>query len=187
METWVLAVVVAVGLIAISVASSRRAPAARLPGPPAEPSAPARQVHYVFAHRVLPGMAHARPELLDLLRGPEGDDFLDHVWRDLHLKAGAPPPAASPGRSRERAGEHEVLLVTMPPPEVCPEAAFVALVPLPAGLRVFALELSVSLRGEPVPWVLGEWTKDGSHLNLGPRGPCTPEAFLAAIREVVAA
>lgn len=181
METWLLAAVLGAGLIALLV--TRRAGVER----PVAPEERAREGHYVFAHRVLPAMLHARPDALDLLRGDDGEDFLHHVWREVNAPLAEPLPPDGLGRTLETAGGREVVLVRLPTPRRSPEAAFVAVVPGPAGLRVLTLELLAERRPGPEPrWVVCEWTAEGTHGNFGVACACTPAAFLAVVAEVVA-
>jgi hypothetical protein len=86
-----------------------------------------------------------------------------------------------------------VALIEMPTPETPTHAFFVAVV-LPTGdtppkprspnvsARVFSLEAEHKETGVAGEAVMGEWARDGRHLNYG-RRPCNREAFLQCINE----
>jgi len=81
-----------------------------------------------------------------------------------------------------------VALIEMPTPEGPTEAFFVAVALLAdfaprepstknVSARVFTLEAEHKKTAVAGEAIVGEWTRDGTHLNYG-RSPCNPEAFL---------
>jgi hypothetical protein len=147
-----------------------------------------RTHHYQFAHRILPTLM-LRPtiDLVALAGAGRLDVALAGTWRDFG--AGLPeadrlPPDGLSGRLA-RAGDTDVLLITLPPTLYITEAHFVAVAPAaPASARRFlTLERSWSLTGEPVT-VLGEWT-DRAHVNHGSGPQPSAGAFLAAVERLL--
>jgi len=174
----------------------------------------ARQQHYLFAHKMLPQIAFdfGAASVLMLSDGERAADFLERVWRDcgegLQGRDLVDLDGASVGLSvetRRVAGEEMISIVTLPAPQVTPEAYFVAFmcdaVPHSAPddgspestdiwkllvrstpVRVFTLELSQDEGGRDGT-VFCEWTNDGRHVNMG-TGPSPDKnaffSFLAA-------
>jgi len=170
----------------------------------------ARQQHYLFAHKMLPQIAFdfGAASVLMLSEQEKAADFLERVWRDcgegLEGRDFVSPDGASVGLSVEtrRIGNNELVsIVSLPTPEVTPEAYFVALmcdaVPQSASgdgspetlelwrllvrstpVRVFTLELSQPEEGE-ARTVFCEWTSDGRHVNMGDGPSPDKNAFFA--------
>lgn len=158
----------------------------------------ARQQHYLFAHRMLPHIAFdfGAASVLMLSDPDKAPEFLQNLWRDcgegLEGRDLVAPDGLTVGLSaeaRRSRGDELICLVTLPAPEVAPEAYFVALVcdalPEPdqsddspdalelwrllvrsTAVRVFTLELSQDLSGR-THTVFCEWTSEGAHLNMG--------------------
>lgn len=174
----------------------------------------ARQQHYIFAHKMLPRAAFdlGAAGVLMLSDPTRARDFLNRLWsecgeglegRDLVALHGA---SVGLGVQTRRAKSNELIaIISLPAPEVAPEAFFVALVcddvpdPDPdddsddavelwkllarsTPVRVFTLELSQDLNGREHT-VFCEWSSQGRHLNMGD-GPRPDKdafhAFLAA-------
>lgn len=165
-----------------------------------------RAQHYTFAHRALPSIASQMGAISVLiLSDPErGSEFLHEVWddcgqsqtgRDLVEPDGL-------GATVTQTKDKLIAVVTLPQPEVAPEAHFVAILSgLPPEtededdevseeahevlrlmlrsmpIRYFALEKGMLLDGTAYT-VFCEWTSEGSHLNMGDGPPPTEEAFL---------
>ncbi len=153
------------------------------------PSDPPRRHHYEFAHRVLPELA-LQPDIdlgamaaADLL-----DAALRSAWSDIGKlvpEAERLPPDGLHGELADLGGIPGVL-ITMPPAVRTTEAHLAALAPCdpPERRRYFVVEHSWTAEGEPAT-VLGEWTRDHSHLNLGPGPAPNAEAFAEALRELL--
>jgi hypothetical protein len=161
----------------------------------------ARRHHYVFAHYALRTLLLGSPKLIAVLASERGDAFLHEVWRDVGddvLKQGQGERLAPDGLEvvgEGRSGDYFVVVVRLPEPVGITEAFYVgaALGPLtegadPASLdeaprRYFTLEVGFTLG--PPRTVLAEWTTD-AHFNFGDGPPPEPDAFLAALQEMLA-
>lgn len=146
--------------------------------------------HYVFAHRMLPELLLRAPMAKDsvpFLCGPDAAWFLAHLWRSLGEKLPETERLAGDGlaaRSHDAGDGRTVVVVTLPPTVASPEAHFVAVVTNPGKgevTRYLTLEHSIDIETRKPITVLGEWTADGSHVNMG-RGPEPEEAkFLESV------
>jgi len=170
----------------------------------------ARQQHYLFAHKMLPQIAFdfGAASVLMLSDSEKAADFLERVWRDCGEGLQGRDLVALDGASvglavetRRVADDEMISIVSLPAPQVTPEAYFVALmcdaVPQsvpndgsPESLelwkllvrstpvRVFTLELSQDEGGREGT-VFCEWTNDGRHVNMGDGPPADKNAFFA--------
>lgn len=157
-----------------------------------------RQQHYNFAHKMLPQVAFDFGAACVLLLSDEerASEFLGRLWRNCGEGLGGRDLVSLDGASvglgvetRRAKGNEIISIVSLPAPEVAPEAYFVALVcddvPEPdpeddsvdtvelwkllvrsTPVRVFTLELSQDLSGREHT-VFCEWASDGRHLNMG--------------------
>lgn len=157
-----------------------------------------RQQHYIFAHKVLPQVAFdfGAEAVRMLSEENRAAQFLERLWSDcgegLEGRDLVSLDGASVGLSvetRRAKGNELISIISLPAPEVTPEAYFVALVcddvPEPdpdddgpgvmelwkllvrsTPVRVFTLELSQDLSGRRHT-VFCEWASDGRHLNMG--------------------
>lgn len=163
--------------------------------------------HYIFAHQALRSLIFARPLELFALLGLEhkGLAILQTIWKkvgeELQAHGGTPLPDQGLSAEIARSDGRPILLVQLPPPSGTTEAYFVAVImtapprkrwlrsPNPPEIRYFTLErgadLSHMFPGFEAHNVLGEWTKDGSHLNHGPGPAAEKGAFLAAVAAMV--
>jgi hypothetical protein len=152
------------------------------------------QVHYEFAHRFLPKYVHKDPARFFRPICQEAPTFFIHMtWNTFLGMAGLIRGSllrrvSDLSMRLHRLAGRLVALIEMPTPEASNEAFFVAVVlqadsaePGPcltnARARVFTLEAEhkeTAVAGEAI---VGEWTKNGSHLNYG-RNPCNREAFI---------
>lgn len=151
------------------------------------PSKP-RQHHYVFAHRVLPGMALSQPaRFISELRGG-GDAFLRSVWDRVAEDVPTSLRLTADGLAFEiiDSDEGTIAVVVLPEASGEAEAHFVALVVhhQPEKARFFTLESAFSPVTQSRYNVLGEWTED-SHLNFGEGPSADQEAFVHAVMERV--
>jgi len=141
-----------------------------------------RRHHYLYAHRVLPQLAFQDPAgfCARLSNPAAGQASLEALWAAV----GADVQTALPGDGLQltqhvlpRSGR-TVFLVELPPPQIMPEAYYLAVLPGPDVLGILTLEYSEDFEsGEPCT-VLGGWTSDGTHLNMGKGAEPTREAFL---------
>jgi len=140
--------------------------------------------HYLFAHRFLPELLWQGDSLLGILVNPENQAFLGDQW-----DAVAQHWECAPSAGRERlsfashwiGGDNLAVVIFMPPPEQLADAYFAAITTSPA-LRYFTLEIGQDQAGRPRT-VLGEWTREGRHLNYGDGPAPDPALFLQAVCE----
>jgi hypothetical protein len=156
-----------------------------------------RCVHYQFAHVALRSLVFSAPELVDVLWALDDPSALldeiagqveqvcqsrgdDEVLRGADLRV-----------HKRRIGSHVCMLVEFPAPIATPEAFMVAIVSPrePDGeraagpCRYFTLEYSA--QREPPRTVLGEWTAQGSHLNMGGGPEPELDAFTAELARFI--
>jgi hypothetical protein len=146
-----------------------------------------RRHHYLFAHRVLPSTAlRFGADLVSA--GRDGQLALDSAWDRVgqDLPEDERLPSAGLAVSHHHIDEHDVLLVTFPPPVGPPEAHFaaIALSTRDGQVRYITLERGLIPLNDTQYTVLGEWTDD-AHLNLGSGPQPQPDAFLSALRLVL--
>ncbi|HDQ70572.1 MAG TPA: hypothetical protein ENN19_00570 [Chloroflexi bacterium] len=156
----------------------------------------ARQHHYLFAHKLLPAIFHNDPERFLHNLGQDGVQFLHFLWKRLgeHEIEERAERMFSVGLAyhvEELGDGTPVHLITFPPPEGMPEAYFSALVYYPSGgegngrhktaTRYLTLEYSWDLKENVTRTVLGEWTANGVHRNLGTGPEPRPERFFEAV------
>lgn len=138
-----------------------------------------RRQHYDFAHYYLPQTAFRDLSAgFTIFCGPDADVLLKSVWRalDNQLSEEERMEPEGLGYFVRRHGDFVISVVELPPPVAVPEAFFAALAfgPIRNGavdgslsLRYFTLELGSDPSEQMEYTVLGEWTADGAHLNLG--------------------
>jgi hypothetical protein len=151
------------------------------------------QLHYEFAHRFLPNYVHADPYRFFRPICQEAPTFFIHTMWNMFLRMAGfirgirLRRVSDLSMNLERLAGRLVALIEMPTPEAPNEAFFIAVVlftdfappePLPTNVsaRISTLEAEhkeTTVAGEAI---VGEWAKDGSHLNYG-RNPCDREAF----------
>lgn len=159
-----------------------------------------RVQYYLFAHAALREFAFEQPMfafggvLSDELRDKTGSALWESVTEQL--QGSGEPTEAYPGIESKiaKCGAFPCAIVKMPTPQKQTEAHFVAIV-----LRIDT-EKDDPEKSQPVPvsyftlehggpgggTVLGEWTKDGEHVNHG-EGPAPEwEAFENAVTRQVA-
>jgi hypothetical protein len=157
------------------------------------------QVHYGFAHKFLPKYVHDDPYRFFRPISQEAPTLFIHMqWGSFLHMAGLTygnrlRRVSDLTMSHQQMAGRLVALIEMPTPEAPNEAFFVAvaliadsaqLQPSPTNVsaRVFTLEAGpkgIAAAGEAM---IGEWARDGTHLNCG-RLPCNREAFLQWITE----
>jgi len=140
--------------------------------------------HYSFAHVVLREAAFENPtQCVTSLAATDGKEYLSELWNDVveTCKQHNQPIGLKLDDiliHKLRVGFFPCIIVEMPAPRFATEAFFVALVlavditdqsqNMPDGpIRFLTLE-----NGEPseeeVQTVIGEWSAEGNHSNLGP-------------------
>lgn len=151
-----------------------------------------RDHHYLFAHRVLPGLVFAEPSRFAQIMIGQGEAFLMQVWGMIPEQFGLAERVEPAGLGYSLALAEDatgMITVRLPPPRAVTEAHMVAVVFGPKDqdpARYFTLELGYSLDDRPRT-VLGEWAQGGElHANFGD-GPSPEEgAFRAAIARLIA-
>lgn len=147
-----------------------------------------RILHYHFAHKLLPGFVWEGDALFGILANPENKDYLLSVWRgfqkEARTKDNKPVADISPeGLSNESfwlGGEHLVFLIRFPPTVRVAEAELAAITTSPV-IRYLTLEKTVPDYDDREQSVLGEWTADGTHHNLGAFPRMTETDFLHTV------
>jgi hypothetical protein len=154
-----------------------------------------RAQHYLFAHRALPALFHARPAEFIATLQREGDTFLRFLWQRVGKGLKESDRLAPEGlgyQVRESDGT-TIALVALPTPLAATEAYYVALVQRaqtqnlvvsenPA--RLYTLEYGIGPEGQPQTF-LCEWTPNRVHVNLGSGPEPTREAFLQTILKLI--
>lgn len=187
---WAAIALVVLALLIIFWRLSRRKPKAGDLHPEA------RTQHYIFAHYALRSAVTANPiEAMAALAAPRGQAVLESIWNDLGAevakKRGVRPiPSAGLSAAVSDLAGRPCALITLPPPQGNTEAHLLAIVldnstPKPA-IRYFTLERGFHVADNSPRTVLCEWT-DSKHVNYGDGPPPNPEAFLAAVRDRLAA
>ena len=155
-----------------------------------------RVQHYLFAHAALRDFAFEQPMfafggvLSDELRDKTGKALWESVAEQL--EGSGEPTEPWPGMESRisKAGAFPCAIVKMPTPMKQTEAYFIAIV-----LRIDT-QKDDPKKMQPVPisyltlehagpdggTVLGEWTKEGQHVNHGEGPPPEWDAFEAAVR-----
>jgi hypothetical protein len=141
--------------------------------------------HYLFAHRLLPGLLWQGDSMLGILVNPENQPFLGEQWDTVRSRAQCVP---STGRERLAYSTHWIgddnlaVVITLPPPaEIC-DAHLVAITTSPV-VRYLTLELGENDLGRRHT-VLGEWTPNG-HANFGDGPAPIPDHFLQAVCRIL--
>ncbi|MEZ6185352.1 MAG: hypothetical protein R3F62_10130 [Planctomycetota bacterium] len=149
-----------------------------------------RRHHYLYAHRVLPHLAFDDPAgfCARLSDRAAGQASLEALWERVGADSAFALPYDGLALSlHPLPGGRTAFLIQLPPPEIMPEAYFLAIVPGPEDLFVYTLEHSQDFETGDACTVVGAWNAAGDHLNLG-RGPePTAAAFLARVAEVLPA
>ena len=142
-----------------------------------------RPHHYEFAHRAIREIAFHDPVMfLAVAASPKANEFLEDILKlveENRTDATSKPDftATDIHLYPTCIGAYPCAILEMPEPEGTTEAFFTAFVVLAdlaegqeglenAEARYFTLEKGFHIDGNPRT-VLGEWRKDGSHLNYG--------------------
>lgn len=150
-----------------------------------------RQHHYEFAHVVLRAIVfRAGPYLLELAANGGLTAVVHESWERIAetLPAESRLPATGLRGDRVDTPELTAAVITMPPAAHIAEAHLVALVADPGDrerLDFFTLEHTWTTDDRPAT-MLGRWTRDGRHLDLGDGPDPEPYSFLGAIARVYA-
>lgn len=132
--------------------------------------------HYIFAHRILPGLAHSDPARFKALNAGQFRALWAHAAE--HATEG---DTSGPERLSVE-WEDELLVVTMPPPEEPPEAFFVAVhFPSESEVRYLVLELGADLDGNQTNFLCA-W-ENKTHVQYGDGYSEDREDFLDVVRQ----
>jgi hypothetical protein len=157
------------------------------------------ELHYGFAHRFLPKYVHDDPCRFFRPICQEAPALFIHMTWNMFLHTAGLIRGNRLRRVSDltmdlrRLAGRLVALIEMPTPEAPNHAFFVAAVLLAdpglpgprstnVSARVFTLEAEHKETGVAGVAMVGEWTRDGRHLNYGPH-PCNREAFLQWINK----
>lgn len=146
---------------------------------------------YGFAHQLLPHALLSHPRPFTMLAGPVGTEYVRQMWELAaeRIAPGTPIPEELRALPPRVGGPFVCAVIVMPPPQEMTEAHMVALVgrlsdPALASLDDVRSRAYYTLEaGSGGTTVLGQWTADGSHLNLGSGPEPTADAFVLAIGE----
>jgi hypothetical protein len=156
-----------------------------------------RNHHYIYAHRWLPSIAFGTPDVLhNIASGPRLNEFLTDMWTDLGKRlpdSERMPDEQISGQLRQ-SGAFEVVIVTLPAPATVTEAYFTAIAFGPLAtlgfsadttqklpVRYLTLEFGFTMPDDPPRTVLGEWTREQAHYNMGTGPEPTADAFFEAV------
>ncbi|MBF2088406.1 MAG: hypothetical protein IGR80_17930 [Synechococcales cyanobacterium K44_A2020_017] len=158
----------------------------------------ARLQHYLFSHKRLPRLFQDSPlQFVEKMRSAQAQMFLLRFWKAIAEEIDLDDedivdPAGLKLTSKE-AEDYEIIVVSLPPPTISPEAYFIGVwvsyskAHEGAPFRYFTLELEEDLGrdddssiGSPTT-VFCEWTETGEHLNYGDGLAPKVEAFIEAI------
>lgn len=142
---------------------------------------PARVHHYRFVHQTFAQAAFQfGPRLIALAKIKDATVPVMAIWDSVGelLDAAERLPSDDLTVSLHSVSAHDVLLVEPPSAQHTPEGHFAAVCAHrdTAVMRYLVLEHSDGSQADAT--VLGEWTEDGTHLNLGPSAPPQRDAFL---------
>lgn len=156
--------------------------------------------HYTYCHRALTSIFFRDPSwFFAVINGADCQRFLTDVWQTAGER-GDPNSRREPAGLRGEAfldDAYLFALITLPAPAEPAECHFVCMV---AGFaapdkpsvdelawaRLFTLERGVDYRTEEAITFLCEWTREGSHRNLGGGPAAQAGAFVGAVLQVLA-
>lgn len=147
-----------------------------------------RLLYYSFAHRELPYvlLRHGQSFRTAALEGRVAVG-IQRLWEGLATDAGSVADAKLIVTSTvHECGGRLVVLITPPRAEHTTEAHFIAVVldrTDESHMRYVILEFGWDVVTGAPRTVLGEWTKDGTHMNFGDGPENNADAFLAAVCE----
>jgi hypothetical protein len=151
-----------------------------------------RCVHYQFAHVALRTLVFQLPSLATVLWDQDDpsellDNLCVQVGRACRRQTGEGGNLRAEHMrvSKRELGRRRCVIIELPEPIATTEAYMVAIVHVPdeAERRYFTLEHS-ALRPAPHT-VLGEWSEQGSHFNMGAGPEPTVDAFLVALGQLL--
>jgi hypothetical protein len=145
--------------------------------PVSSDNASIHQKIYQFQHRLLPKWIHESKGAFfdDLMQGKTGR-FIEAATKIVGEEF------AKEIRIRKYHEAKGVLLVFQPPNEP-PECSFIYIVKADDGFRFFTYEKSADIFREGDKGVVGEWTADGTHLNIGSRKYDDADSFVSELQE----
>ncbi len=152
----------------------------------------ARGQHYIFAHRLVPGMFQEDPSKFMAYLAQDRIKFIRFLWDRAGQNMPPDDQVAPDGidvtlRKAER--DIQVALITLPPPEATTEAHFVAPAYHPeldgkVFARYFTLEYTLGLQDGLPHTMLCGWSGT-THFNMGDGPAAEREAFFQAIQQIL--
>lgn len=155
---------------------------------------PRHQIHYLYAHKVLPGLFLLKPQQTIALLEQEGIQFLRFILDDLQreLKNDDKLDISELKYSVIREANHKLFIIKLPQPIDSPEAYYVAMVEKKTGssreYRYFTLEKTAAYgnQDQRLDTFFCEWTpRLHKNYGIGSINPPTKEDFLSLIRQVM--
>lgn len=147
-----------------------------------------REVHYGFAHKVIPRIFFDDPEgFIDILKGELALERLLHVWSqyDLEMQEYGDRPLPADGMDVDiiKIKAFEGVLITMPEAKFQVEACFIACLfsKENSTFRYFVFEFTNSIDDEGIA-VLCEWMPGKRRRNFERKGKISVDVFLSLIQ-----
>ncbi|MFH0946209.1 MAG: hypothetical protein V2A76_13495 [Planctomycetota bacterium] len=155
--------------------------------------------HYVLGHLALRQICQENPlGFFGIIGSEERDEFLKDIWEQVRKNC---DPDGTPSFDISDVGITTSLLkgfpciiISMPPPQVPPEAHFAGIVlridmsadkpPENPEISYLTLEKGLSRDGEERT-MLGGWTDQDSHVTYGAGPPATQADFVAAMEALL--
>ncbi len=153
-------------------------------------SSPRHQIHYLYAHIVLPRLFLFKPEQTLALIETDGNNFLRFILDDLqkNIKIDEKLDSSKLTYSIMKEDKYKLVIITLPQPLVSPEAYYVAMVVPNKGYnrdsRYFTLEKIADSGEKQLDSFFCEWTsKLHKNYGIGLVNPPTIDDFLLLIRQ----
>jgi hypothetical protein len=132
---------------------------------------------YQFQHRLLPKWTHDSKGVFfyDLMSGNTGRLIVAAeriVGEEFSKKI-----------EIRKYPEAKGVLLIFPAPNEPPECFFIYIAKAKDGFRFFTYEKSADIFGDDDKGVVGEWTADGTHLNIGSRKYDDADSFVSELQE----
>lgn len=137
-----------------------------------------RDHHYTFAYEMLPKLFFSDPSKFIEMISTHKDDYVYFIWKSVGEKwinndSDIMTPNGLSCAVINAGDDITVAIVKLPPPEVMPEAYFVAMVYNPPNAQYITLEKSLNLEDGSPSSVLCGLAGNEMHFNYG-GGPSEP-------------
>jgi hypothetical protein len=132
---------------------------------------------YFFEHRLLPQWTHKT-------KGAFFDDLMND--RTEKMKSAAVEIVGEEfwkGITIRKFNERKAVLLIFPIPKETPEYYFVYIASTENGYKYFTYEKTFDLQGTGNKGVVGAWSMDGSHINMGARKYEDVDSFISEIEK----